>query len=48
MTHRNIMPIAKAIGCSLQPDGNALLLKTAFTYAVEHGDIIHNLKLHTY
>lgn len=29
---------AKAIGCS-QSDGKTLLLKTMFTYAIEHGEI---------
>lgn len=31
-TPKTTQTIAKPIGCSLQPDGKALLLKTALTY----------------
>lgn len=31
--------IAKAVDCSLQPSGKALLLKTALIYVIEHKEI---------
>lgn len=31
--------VTKAISCSVQPDGKAQLLKTAFTYVMKHGEV---------